>query len=86
MAAFVDREAILNRLHKRSEGGASNVIASIKAAVQLLSEQPDSGLKTNAPGVLVLVLSDYPYLIFYRVRRDTLELLHIRHTSRRVRG
>ena len=86
MAAFANREAILNRLHKRSDGGAHKMMACFKAALQLLSEQPYSGHKTNAPGVLVLVLTDYPYIIFYQVRRDTVELLHIHHTPRRARG
>ncbi len=26
----------------------------------------------------------YPYKIFYRVRADIVEILHIRHTSRRA--
>lgn len=85
LAAFHDRERIFKRLHRRSEGGARNVMASFRTAVQQLSEQPYSGHKTNAPSVLVLVLTDYPYNIFYQVRRDTVELLHIRHTARRPR-
>lgn len=77
LAAFHDRERILERLHRRSESGARNVMGSFRAAVQQLSEQPYSGHKTNEPNVLVLVLTDYAYNIFYQVQRDTVELLHI---------
>ena len=28
----------------------------------------------------------YPFRIFYRVRKDTIDILHIRHTSRRPLG
>lgn len=32
--------------------------------------------------VRALSLSRFPYRIFYRVRRDAIEILHIRHTAR----
>ena len=83
LAAFYDRERIFERLHRRSASGARNVMASIKAAVRQLSEQPYSGHKTNMSGVLVLVLADYPYIVFDRIRQEAVEVLHIRHTSRR---
>jgi plasmid stabilization system protein ParE len=83
LGAFYDRERIFERLHRRSESGARNVMARVKAAVQQLSEQPYSGHKTNVSGALALVLADYPSVIFYRVRQNIVELLHIRHTSRR---
>jgi toxin ParE1/3/4 len=83
LAAFCDRKRIVERLHRRSKTGARNVMASFKAAVELLREQPDRGNKTNIAGVLVLI--NYPYLMFYRIRQDAIELLHIRHTSRRPR-
>jgi toxin ParE1/3/4 len=34
-------------------------------------------------GVRVVSVIRYPFRIFYRVRRDVVEILHIRHTSRR---
>lgn len=34
------------------------------------------------PNVRVLFVGRYPYKFFYRVRGDTVEVLHIRHTSR----
>ena len=33
--------------------------------------------------VRVAAVLRYPFRIFYRARNDTLEILHIRHTSRR---
>ncbi len=35
------------------------------------------------PGVRVVSVIRYPFRIFYRVRHDAVEILHIRHTSRR---
>jgi plasmid stabilization system protein ParE len=33
--------------------------------------------------VRVVAVVRYPFRIFYRVRNDTIDILHIRHTSRR---
>jgi plasmid stabilization system protein ParE len=82
--AFSDRERIIEYLKERSESGARNVAASIREAVAQLGNQPDSGYRTDNPEVRVLFVVRYPYKIFYRVREDAVEILHIRHTSRRA--
>jgi plasmid stabilization system protein ParE len=35
------------------------------------------------PDVRAVLVLRYPYKIFYRVRGDTVEILHIRHTAQR---
>ncbi len=35
------------------------------------------------PGVRVAAFVDFPYRLFYRVNEETIEVLAIRHTSRR---
>ena len=80
--AFSDRERIIEYLRERSPVGARNVAASIRDAVAQLREHPLSGYRTNDPEVRVVFIVRYPYKIFYRVRQ-TVEILHIRHTSRR---
>jgi toxin ParE1/3/4 len=82
--AFSDRERILEYLKERSPGGARNVAASIREAVMRLGDQPHSGYRTDNPEVRVMFVVRYPYKIFYRVRDDAVEILHIRHTSRRA--
>lgn len=80
--AFSDRERIIEYLRERSPVGARNVAASIRDAVAQLREHPMSGYPTNDPEVRVVFVVRYPYKIFYRVR-EIVEILHIRHTSRR---
>ena len=80
--AFADRERIIEYLRERSPSGARNVAASIRDAVAQLRDRPLSGYQTDDPDVRVLFIVRYPYKIFYRVR-ETVEILHIRHTSRR---
>lgn len=80
--AFSDRERIIEYLRERSPVGARNVAASIRDAVAQLREHPLSGYRTNDPEVGVVFVVRYPYKIFYRVR-EIVEILHIRHISRR---
>jgi toxin ParE1/3/4 len=81
--AFADRERIFEYLRDRSAAGAKNVIASIRETVRQLEDHPLSGYETEDPNVRVIFVTRYPYKIFYRVR-DEVEILHIRHTSRRA--
>jgi toxin ParE1/3/4 len=83
--AFAEREQIIEYLRERSPGGARNVAASIRDAVTRLSEHPRIGYQTDHPQVRALFLVRDPYKIFYRVSDDEVEVLHIRHTSRRER-
>jgi len=80
--AFSDREQIFEYLSGRSAGGARNVAVSIRDAVERLADHPYSGYRTDEPDVRVIFVTRYPYKIFYRVR-DVVEILHIRHTSRK---
>jgi toxin ParE1/3/4 len=80
--AFQDREDILYYLAARSEAGVRNVLKRFDEAARLLSEQPLAGLPTDFGEVRVLFVGRYPYKFFYRVRQNSVEILHIRHTAR----
>lgn len=82
--AFADRERIFAYLHERSPGGARNVMASIRASVAALRDQPLSGYPTDDSNIRVKAVPRYPYRIFYRIRENAVEIVHIRHTSRRA--
>lgn len=76
-------QQIFDYLRKRSPSGARNVLASIRATIVELGEQPYSGYATDDPDVRVRFIDRYLYKIFYRVRADSVEIIHIRHTARR---
>jgi len=81
--AFADREQIFDYLIRLSPRGADSVMETIRAAVTQLGEQPYSGYATDLPDVRVRFIGRYPYKIFYRVREEIVEIIHIRHTARR---
>lgn len=84
-----DIDAIALYLIAKSPAGARNVLASVYDALEFVGRYPYAAEETDEPGLRVKTLIDYPYKIFYGVRKNTAEVLHIRHDSRRpwnVRG
>jgi plasmid stabilization system protein ParE len=63
---------------------AKRIVARIQEVVVQITGSPLSGRSvTQRPGVRVVLLASYRYKIFYRVAKDTVRIIHIRHTSRR---
>jgi plasmid stabilization system protein ParE len=58
-------------------------MASIREAAAQLGENPHSGYATDDPQLRIKFVVRFPYKIFYRLRGDAVEILHIRHTARR---
>jgi toxin ParE1/3/4 len=81
--AGADRAAILDYLSIRSPVGARNVANQLRNAIDVLSSQPLNGHMTDMDTIRVLLVGKYPYKVFYRIGADAVEILHIRHTSRR---
>lgn len=70
-------------LNKRSPSGATNVLAAIYAGVRFIAQRPKASERTDDPNVRVKVVRRYRYKIFYSIAGDTVEILHVRHSSRR---
>ena len=82
--AFADIDEINEYLEQRSATGARNVLVSIHAAVRNIGEQPYASERTDNPDIRVKLVRRYRYQIFYSiVDADTVEIIHVRHTSRR---
>ena len=59
------------------------VVARIFRAVEQLIEHPAAGRAGRVPGTRELIVRDTRYILPYRVRGDTIEILRLFHTSRR---
>jgi toxin ParE1/3/4 len=79
--ALSDLDRIFRYLDERSVSGARHVIAAIRAAIAL---NPLSARVTSDPTVRVKIVRRYGYKIFYSVDAENVEILHIRHGSRRA--
>jgi plasmid stabilization system protein ParE len=60
------------------------VVGRVLRAVDQLAEQPSLGRPGRVPGTRELIVADTRYLVPYRVRRETIEILRVFHTSRRL--
>jgi toxin ParE1/3/4 len=51
----------------------------------VLLDHPKAGQATSRQGVRRVVLTPYPYVIFYRVTAAEIVVMRFRHTSRKPR-
>jgi toxin ParE1/3/4 len=80
--AYADVADIYEYISKFSPRAATAVASQIRATSLLLAEYPDLGRETDIPGVRVLPTARYPYLVYHRVQRDELMIIHVRHGRR----
>ena len=59
------------------------LVAQVLKAANLLGSFPNSGRAGRVFGTRELVITDFPYIIPYRVKSDTVEILRVFHTSRK---
>jgi plasmid stabilization system protein ParE len=81
--ALADIDAIHRFLEEHSPTGARSVLHAIYASIHLIAEHPLSYQRTDDPDIRVHVVRRYRYKIFYSVTGATVEIIHVRHTSRR---
>ncbi len=61
---------------------AAKVIQVIREAIQALAENPLMGRAGGVGGTRELVLTRYPHLVIYRVKKDAVRVLAVIHASR----
>jgi toxin ParE1/3/4 len=86
--AAADLASIYEYLNRHSASGALRVMAAIYAAVEFARRHPQAAERTPIPGVRVKLVQRYRFKVFYRfIEGDNLlEIVHVRHTSRRPCG
>ena len=82
--ALRDLDEITVWLKDNYPGLGRAVERRLRIVVAHISRWPESMRRSSRrPDVRVAPLGRYPYTIFYRVRDDAIEILHIHHTARR---
>jgi toxin ParE1/3/4 len=76
-------EQALDYIEAESLQGANRLRERLRTLFLLLEQHPYAGQATDLPGVRRLIVSPYPYLIFYRVTGEEVIVQRMRHTSRR---
>jgi plasmid stabilization system protein ParE len=70
-------------ISQESPAAADRTVAAILSAVEILKRFPASGRPGRVAGTRELVVSGTPYIVPYRVREDTVELLLVFHAARK---
>jgi toxin ParE1/3/4 len=81
--ALAEIEDVFSYIHERSPSAAGAVVERIDGLTTLLEEFPLVGHVTDEPGVRVLSVVRYPFLIFHAIdhEADEIVILHVRHTA-----
>jgi|GEM_PF-282830 len=84
--AFRDLEEINAYIALDNPGAAGKLLGAIEHGVGLLTLFPNKARRSSKNGVRALVLSRYPYIIFYRVVGRELVVTRVLHGARRHLG
>ena len=82
LPAMADLEAVMDYLASHSPRGATRVGARLMSLMELLPAHPRLGTRTDDPAIRRLVVTPYPYLIFYEVADDEIIIHAVRHAGR----
>lgn len=81
--AFSDLNVIRTYIHQFNPAAAGRVVALIERIASRLADFPESGLVSDELDARIVFSRRYPYRIYYRIARDEIVILHIRHAARR---
>ena len=62
---------------------AKRTVKRIRDAARLLSDQPDAGRPGRVHGTRELVIAGTPFILPYRVVRNTVQILRVLHGARK---
>jgi toxin ParE1/3/4 len=84
--ALRDLSEIAAYVAERYPNIAQDVERLMRAIVNRIERWPESAPEvTDRPNVHAVALVHYPYKLFYRIARDSVEILYIHHASRAPR-
>ncbi|MBD2386791.1 type II toxin-antitoxin system RelE/ParE family toxin [Cylindrospermum sp. FACHB-282] len=68
---------------KDNPTAAPELILKIQNAANQLENYPFMGKSGRVEGTRELIISNSPYILIYRVKEETVEILRVLHTSKR---
>jgi plasmid stabilization system protein ParE len=80
--ARADIADIYQYITQHNTSAANSVVRQIRETSVLLARYPGLGRETDIPEVRVFPTARYPYLVYHRVLRDELIVIHVRDGRR----
>ncbi len=86
--ALADLAVIANYYATSASPAVAHLIAlRLESVIERICRVPEGAPRVSQrSSIRVVAVVCYPFRIFYRLRGDTIDILHIRHTSRRAPG
>lgn len=81
--AAADVEAIVEYIKSFNPNAANRIARKIWDAVKILSDHPEMGRPGRVMGTRELVISNTPYIIPYRIKKNSLHILRVIHAARK---
>lgn len=80
--ALAELDEILDGIAEKSPPGAGRVGARMKTMMGLLLDYPTAGQRTSIGTMRRVLVTPYPYLIFYEASETEVIITGIRHAAR----
>lgn len=81
--ALKNLDELAEYISQENPQAARQVVDAIETQVNLLATQPALGRPGRVLGTRELVISNTHYLVPYRIKNNTVEILRVFHTSRK---
>jgi addiction module RelE/StbE family toxin len=81
--ALRNLEQARNYVFQDNPTAAQELILKIQNAANQLQNYPFMGKNGRVEGTRELIISNSPYILIYRVKEESVEVLRILHTSKR---
>jgi len=76
-------DGVLDHVHMHSPQGAARLRSRILASLSLVCDHPNAGQITSRRDLRRVVLTPYPYVLFYRISNDEIIVMRFRHAARK---
>lgn len=76
-------DEILDHIASNNTDAVGTIQRRLRDVIAMLLQYPEAGALTSRPGMRRMVVTPYPYVIYYRAGTGDLVIHGVRHTARR---
>jgi addiction module RelE/StbE family toxin len=78
-----DLKAAYEYVREESVVHADKLVARILSGIEMLERYPQLGREGRLEGTQELAITGTPFIVFYRIRRNQVEILGVLHAARK---
>jgi len=78
-----DLKSVHEYLSEHAPGRADAIINRILSSIDVLEQYPNLGRKGRLEGTRELVITGTPFIVFYRLQENQIEILGVLHAARK---